>query len=325
MKHAPIRHRLEYAFYLVVKGLLRALPHRAARAVGAALGTVAWALDRRHRQVAFSNLEVLTELTPAARRTLTRRCFAHFGSSFTDLISSSRFSAVDFCARLSIEGFEHLVDAEAAGKGVVVMSPHIGFWEYTGYVAGIYGGPLHVVIRPLDNPYLDRELSWLRTRFGNQLIAKHGAARAMLETLRSGGRLGILIDQRVRPQDGIELPFFGRPALTSPVLAKLALRTGAPVVPFAGYPEPKGRYRVIFQPPIWPHEASSQTNSQVSSQANSSTAAERQPGEERPGKRDDTVAVRELTARYLAATEAEIRTHPEQWLWLHRRWRPAAK
>jgi KDO2-lipid IV(A) lauroyltransferase len=290
VKNAPVRHALEYGLYLAFKGLLRALPHPATRTVGRALGLAFWALDARHRRIAFDNLGVLG-LAPAERRRITRRCFAHFGAAICDTISSSRFDAVALCERLTLEGFEHLQAAEAAGKGVVVMSAHLGLWEIAAYPPGLYGGPMQVVVRPLDNPHLDRELTWLRERFGNRLIPKHGAARPMLRTLASGGRLGILIDQRVQRHEGIELPFFGRPALTSPVLAKLSLRTGAPVVPIAGYPEEGGRYRVVFRPPIWPSGG------------------------------DDEANVATLTARYLAAVEAEIRPQPELWLWLHRRWR----
>lgn len=290
MKNAPVRHALEYAVYLAFKGALRALPHAATRSVGRALGGLFWLLDARHRKVAFDNLEVLG-LPAAERRRLARRCFAHFGAAVCDTISSSRFDAVALCERLTLEGFEHLQQAEDAGKGVVVMSAHLGLWEIAAYPPGLYGGPMSVVVRPLDNPHLDRELTRLRERFGNRLIAKHGAARQMLRTLAAHGRLGILIDQRVQRQEGIELPFFGRPALTSPVLAKLSLRTGAPVVPIAGYPEPGGRYRVAFRPPIWPQGA------------------------------DDEASVATLTAQYLAAVEDEIRPNPELWLWLHRRWR----
>ena len=107
---------------------------------------------------------------------------------------------------------------------------------------------MSIVVRPADNPFLDRELRAMRERFGNTVIPKRGAARRMLEMMRDRGRLGILIDQRVQEREGIAVPFFGRPALTSPILARLSLRTGAPVVPLTVYPEPGGRYRVVVRP-----------------------------------------------------------------------------
>jgi KDO2-lipid IV(A) lauroyltransferase len=117
----------------------------------------------------------------------------------------------------------------------------------------------------------------------------------MLQAVRAGGWAGILIDQRVQPKEAIEVPFFGHPALTTPVLARLSLRTGAPVVPIFAFPEPHGRYRFVARPPIFPPE--------------------------RPaaGESEDSTVL-DLTRRYLETAEAEIRRHPEQWLWMHRRW-----
>ena len=132
------------------------------------------------------------------------------------------------------------------GKGIFVLSAHLGFWEMVAPAIGLYRGTLHIVVRPADNPLLDRELRALRERFGNAVIPKRGAARRMIEVLREAGRIGILIDQRVQAREGIEVPFFGHPALTSPVLARLSLRTGAAVVPVtclprAGRPLPPRR------------------------------------------------------------------------------------
>jgi KDO2-lipid IV(A) lauroyltransferase len=176
---------------------------------------------------------------------------------------------------------------------VFILSAHVGFWELVPPVVALYRGPMSIVVRPADNPHLDRELCALRERFGNEVIPKRGAARKMLERLRGGGRVGILIDQRVQPKEGIEVPFFGRPAQTSPVLARLSLRTGAAVVPVAAFPEPGGRYRLVARPAILPPE----------------------------GAKDDEASVAALTRRYLEVAEDDIRAHPAQWLWMHRRWR----
>lgn len=294
MKNAPVLHAVEYGAYLVVKGFLRALPHRAARGVGQRLGDLGWWLDRRHRRVTLDNLQAaFPELPDSELARLGRECFRRFGASLTDTVSSTRFDAVDLCRHLTIEGWEHVETAEALGRGVFFLSAHLGLWEIAAYPPGLYGGPLHVVGRPLDNPHLNRELERLRDRFGNRLIPKRGAARGMLQAIRAGGRVGILIDQRVKRKEGIEVPFFGRPAWTSPLLARLVLRTGAPVVPIFGYAEPKGRYRFVARPPILAPEGVEET--------------------------DETVA--ELTRRYLEATEAEILRQPEGWMWMHRRWK----
>ncbi|HEX5760629.1 MAG TPA: lysophospholipid acyltransferase family protein [Thermoanaerobaculia bacterium] len=290
MKHRPIRHRVEYGLYLALRGTLRALPHATARRAGRAVGAIAHRLDRRHREVARQNLALaLPELPEAARRRIAAACFRHFGSALCDAISSTRFGDADLRERVTLEGWEHLEVAEAAGRGVFILSPHIGFWEMVPPVVGRWRGPFHIVFRPPDNPWLDRELRALRERWHGVGVPKRGAARRMLEVLRAGGRIGILIDQRVQPREGIEVPFFGRPARTTPVLARLSLRTGAPVVPVAVIPAPSGRYRFVVRPAIFPE-----------------------------GEGEGAVAA--LTRRYLAVAEEQIRQHPEMWLWMHRRW-----
>lgn len=292
MKNRPLRHRVEYGAYLTLKGFLRALPHSGARSFGRGLGSLAHRLDRRHRDVALRNMALaLPEMGEGERRRLVRECFRHFGAALCDAVSSTRFGATDLCHRFSLRGWEHLDEAESRGKGIFILSAHLGFWELVPPVVGLTRGRMDIVVRPADNPYLDRELRALRERFGNAAIAKRGAARKMLEALRARGRVGILIDQRVQEREGIAVPFFGRPALTSPVLARLSLRTGAAVVPVAAYPEPGGKYRIVVRPPILPPE-----------------------GEE------GEAAVAALTRRYLEAAEEDIREHPEMWLWMHRRW-----
>ena len=294
MKDAPVRHRVEHVLYLMVKGFLRALPHAGARSFGRGIGWVAWALDGRHRRVAAGNIAMALPGTgEAERRRLVRDCFRHFGSALCDAISSTRFDPVEICRRFTLEGWENLEAADRRGRGVFILSAHAGFWELVPPVVALYRGPMSIVVRPADNPHLDRELRALRERFGNEVVPKRGAARRMLERLRAGGRVGILIDQRVQPKEGIAVPFFGHPAQTSPILARLSLRTGAAVVPVAAFPEPQGRYRLVARPAILPPE----------------------------GAGDDEATVAALTRRYLEAAEEDISAHPDQWLWMHRRWR----
>lgn len=294
MKHAPVRHRLEYGLLLAAKGIARALPHLAARRLGEALGGAAAVLDRHHRRVAEENLAAAfpawrsDEVARAARA-----CYRHFGGALFDALSVARFDRGELCRRVESSGWEHLEAAAAGGRGVLVMGAHLGSWEVVALAIGALRAPLASVGRAADNPFVDRELQRLRTRFDNVSLDKHGAVRRMLRTLAQGGQVGLLIDQRVRPADGIAVPFFGRPAWTSPLLARLALRTGAPIVPAFGDHRPGGRYRVWFEPPIAASGAESDA------------------------------AVAELTRRCLAEVEAAVRRAPAQWLWLHERWKGA--
>ncbi len=293
MKNAPVLHRLEHTAYLGVRAALRMLPHQAARPLGRRLGELAWLVSGRRRRITRKNLALaLPERSSAERAGIALGCFRHLGASIADTLSATRFDLVDLCQRVSLEGFEHLAAARRRGGGTFVLSAHLGVWEVCAHVAGAWAGPLHVVGRPLDNPHLDRELTRVRLRFGNHMMAKRGAARGMLRTLGEGGVVGILIDQRVRPQEGIEVPFFGHPSWTSPVLARMSLRTGAPVVPIFCFPEPGGRYRFVAREAIEP-----------------------------PAGVEGEEAVLALTRRYLEATEREILRHPEQWMWMHDRWK----
>jgi KDO2-lipid IV(A) lauroyltransferase len=297
MKKRPIRHRVEYGFYLLLKGLLWALPHPGARAFGRGVGALAHALDRRHREIALRNMALaLPGTDEAERRRLVGECFRHFGAALCDAISAGRFGPTELCHRYTLEGWEHLDEAERLGKGLFLLTAHLGFWELSPPLIGLTRGPMSFIVRPADNPFLDRELRAMRERFGNTVIPKRGAARRMLEVQRDRGRLGILIDQRVQEREGIAVPFFGRPALTSPILARLSLRGGTPVVPLTVYPEPGGRYRVVVRAPIFPPEGES--------------------GDE---------AVLALTRRYLEIAEEDIREHPAMWLWMHRRWEERRK
>lgn len=302
MKDAPVRHLVEYTAYLGVKGVVRALPHTAARAAGRRIGTLAWRLLGRHRRIAEDNLaHALPELAADERRRIARGAFEHFGMAMTDSVSAGRFDLEELCRRLDLIGWERLQEAEAlaaerSGGGLLVLTAHLGLWEMSAYPTGVYGGPLHVIGRPLDNPWLDRELVRSRQRFGNDLISKHGAVRRILKALGKGHRVGLLIDQRARAGEGIWVPFFGRPAFTTPILARLSLRTGTPVVPLYGFAVTGGRYRVEVAPAIDPEDVTAD------------------------GFEGDA-AVAELTRRYMADAERMIRRHPDQWLWMHERWK----
>jgi KDO2-lipid IV(A) lauroyltransferase len=288
-----LRHRAELGIFLAARAVVRVLPLAAARPLGAAVGDVLWILGVRRRTVA-RNLElVFPDLSVAARRGMARRCFRHFGAMTFDTIALSRLDAVELCHRLTLVGWENLAAAETHDRGLLVLSAHLGNWEVAARPLGLYRGPFHVVVRPFNNPLVYRFMERERERFGERQIAKRGAAKALFRVLREGGKAGVVMDQRVRPGQGIVLPFLGHPALVTPLPASVALRTGAPAVTIVAWPRPGGRYLVEVGEPIVAPDS---------------------------GERDGD-AVASLTTRYLGALESDIRRHPEQWLWMHRRWR----
>jgi KDO2-lipid IV(A) lauroyltransferase len=292
MKHAPIRHRVEYIAYLAAKRVLLALPHRAVRKMGHGLGSLGFALLRARRRLALANLALaLPELDAGERRRVARASFRHFGAGLCEVVSASRLGPEGIGPRFDFEGEEHLEAARGAGRGLFLMTAHFGPWEVAAYSLGARLGPLHVVARPPDNPHVAADLERMRTRSGSRLIGKRGAGHRMLNAVRKGGVVGILIDQRVRPEVGVQVPFFGREVWTTPVLAYLSLLARLPVVPAFCYPQGEDRYLLRFLPAIEPDAPAT-------------------------GREAETA----LTARYLAVVEAEIRRRPELWLWLHRRW-----
>ncbi len=293
MRQAPVRHALEYGLFLPFVGWLWALPHAGSRRFGAMLGAVAHAVDAGHRRVALENLaHAFPELPTVERRRIARRCFVHFGAAFADAVSARRFGLVELCRRVTMVGLEHLVAAEAGGRGVILITAHYGVWEILPLAIAQARGPVVAVGRPADNPHFDRVVRELRNRFGNRMVDKRGAVREMFRVLRDGGRLGLLIDQRVRAEEAVDVPFFGRPALTSPIVGRLAERTGVPVVPVFGEPLAGGRYRVEFLPAL-----------------------------ERPGPDSAEAVAQALTRSAVETCERIIRRAPERWLWLHERWK----
>jgi KDO2-lipid IV(A) lauroyltransferase len=288
-----LRHRAELALFLATRGFIRALPLAAARPFGASLGELLYRIGARRGTVKRNLALVFPERPAAERRQIARRCYRHFGAMICDTIAMSRLDAVELCRRMTLVGWEHLEEAQSHGRGVLVLSAHLGNWEVAARPVGLYRGPFHVVVRPFNNPLVYAHLDRERERFGERQIEKRGAAKQLFRVVRERGIGGVVMDQRVRPGQGIVLPFLGHDALTTPLPASIALRTGAPAVTIVAWPEPRGRYRVELGKPMLPPEG---------------------------GARDDE-AVAALTRRYIAALEADILRHPEQWLWLHRRWR----
>ena len=283
--------RAAAALLRLVIGGIQALPVAAVRRLGTAAGEMTRRLDRRHPRVALRNLEsALPDLLPAEHRALVRRCFRRQGALMFDNIRVAKLPPTELCRRLELVGWEHFRQAEEAGRGVLVISGHIGVHELIVHAVPVYKGPVDVVARATGKSRVDAVLGGLRQRHGNRLIAKRGAVWGMLESLRRGGRVAILPDQRVHPNEGIEVPFFGRSSFTSPFPARVSQRTGAPALPIFAYQAPGGGYRLEVRPPIFPGGAGD--------------------GE-----------TRRLSAAYLAVIEAEIRRQPEEWLWMHERWR----
>jgi KDO2-lipid IV(A) lauroyltransferase len=293
-RHAPVAHLLAYLFGRALFGMLQRLPLGAARAAGRSMGALFWHVSPRHRRIALRNLDAALGATlPAERRaSIARASFAHLGAIIGDA-THFRDHLRHPTERLAVyEGVENLKSAAAAGKGVLVFSGHFGHWEMVALLQHRFGVPVTMVVSPLVNRRWDRFITGLRSAPGTTILSKRYAARPILKALREGRAIAILIDQNVRGEGGLFVDFFARPASTTPALATLAFRSGAPIVPVFSWFRPDGRLHVSYRAPI--------------------VAARR-------GAIEDDV--RDLMRACTGLLEEEIRRRPESWLWMHDRWR----
>ena len=272
---------------------LGALPPALGDGLGAALGTVGYLGDGAHRRRAVENL-LRAGMAPdeAVARRMARRVFQNLGRSFADVCRIRRRSDAEVATGVRFEGYQQIRDAKARGRGVILITAHLGAWELLPVASALQGDPIHVVVRPMDNATLDRAITAIRARGGNGVIRKQDLMRAGLRLLKAGDTLGILIDQNIAAREGVFVQFFGRPACTTYAPALLALRTGAAVIPVTIFREGPGRHVIVVEKPIELRRSGN--------------------------LRDD---LQENTARFTRAIEAFVRRRPEDWFWVHRRWK----
>jgi KDO2-lipid IV(A) lauroyltransferase len=269
------------------------LPAPLALGAGRGLGILAGLILRKRHRVALANLALaFPDLSAQARRRLARQAWQHLGMTVVELARLLGRPLQATLDELSVDGLEHLRGVMAEHGRALVLTAHLGNWEYLAVAPRLTGYPGAIVVRPLDSPTLDDLAEATRRKTGIALIDKRGALRPVLQALRRGTMVGILLDQNTTRREGVFVPFFGRAASTSRSLALLALRTATPIVPMFIRREGVGRHRVSIEPPL-----------------------------PVPAATDLEAAVVELTARCTEAIEAAIRRAPEQWLWSHDRWR----
>jgi len=261
--------------------------------LGRRVGDVVYTAMPRRRRIALSNLgRAYPELPEAERRRLARRAAQHLGMTLVELPRLLTAPLDETLARIRLDGIEHLHAAMQAHGRALVLTAHLGNWEILCAAHRLTEYGLSVVVRPLDARWLDAVAVKLRRRTGVDVIDKRGALRPVLEALRRGRMVGILMDQNAARREGVFVEFFGHPASTSRSLALLAVRTGTPVVPIFARRAAGTGHTVVIRPAL--------------------------PA---PSSNDPEAAVVELTARCTAEIERAIRQAPEQWLWSHDRWR----
>jgi KDO2-lipid IV(A) lauroyltransferase len=291
-QHGKLQTSLEYAATRIVISVVGALPLRQSIRLGQLFGRVAYRLAGELRRTGEINLQLaFPEKTPEERRELLKGCFESLGrvlglfSHFGDPVESI-MSVVE---PIALERLQ----AAKKGRGVIFCTAHLGAWELTSYAVAHLGYPMNVIVRPIDNPRIEEMVDRYRTRTGNKTLDKFAAARSMVKTLRSGEFLGLLIDLNALENEAIFVNFFGVPASTNFMMAKLALRSDVPIIPvFAPWDKTREKFLLQVNEPV---------------------------EFERSG--DDEADVRELTTRLIQHFEDQIRRYPDQWLWIHKRWK----
>jgi KDO2-lipid IV(A) lauroyltransferase len=287
---ARLKHRIEHA---AVRRLIRsfaARPLDEARERGARLGRLWHAVDRGHRRLAVANIRLALGVDAVDAARTARACFENIGRTIAEIALAERWEAEIF-PRVALEGIGHLRDALALGRGVFILSAHCGNWELVG--ARIAREvPVTALARPMANPLVDAVVAGQRQLARVRTVDARGSVREVFRALGRGEAVGLLLDQNALRSERVFVDFFGRPASTNFGLAMLALKSGAPVLPAFAVREPGGGHRGVIGPPIPP-------------------ALE--------GDRAARIGV--TTARYSAAIEAHVRRHPDQWFWVHDRWK----
>jgi KDO2-lipid IV(A) lauroyltransferase len=295
-----ISHYFEFALVWIFVGLLRLLPRGLARTAGAEIGVLAFRLIRRLRMSGLRNLELaLPELSEAERLVLLRRVYRNLGWQLAEFCQMADYTLEQANRIIHYKGLENYLAARERGKGVLVLTGHLGAWELSSFYHSLAGHPMGMVIRRLDNPLVDRFVNRIRCLHGNRVIHKDDFARGLIASMRANETVGILMDTNMTPPQGVFVPFFGVAACTASGMARVAAKTGAAVVPgFLAWEESEGRYVLHFGARIEVLDT---------------------------GDAEQDAVVN--TARFTAVLEASIRRYPDQWLWMHRRWktRPAGE
>ena len=285
---------LEYRAVRLVLSSLGLVPRRLARLAGGCIGILAWALLPRLRRVGMHNLTMaLPRLTtPQLRRTLLRS-FVSQGLQLAEFAQMRSYSAPQAQDFIRYEGLENYLRARAGGRGVLVLTGHLGAWELSSFFHSLMGYPMGLVIRRLDNSRVDALVNGIRTMHGNRVLHKDDFARGLLKAMHAGETVGILMDTNMTPPQGVFVPFFGVEACTASGLARVALHSGAAVIPgFLLWERAERRYVLHFGPELTLQRSD---NAEADALAN--------------------------TAMFTRTLEDYIRRYPEQWLWVHRRWK----
>lgn len=290
----------EFAAVWLVLKIVDALPRAVSRRAAAfVVGLLLRARPRLRKTAEFNLRLAFPDWSDAQRNQVIHKMVRNLGRMAAEFARLPRLTKQNVQDIVILDGHENFLEGHRRGKGVLYLTGHIGAWELSSFAHALYGYPLHYMARPLDNQRLDALVNRYRCASGNQPIFKNESARTMLKILKDSGTIGILADQNTLPAEGVFVDFFGKLACTTTGIARVALHTGAAVVPgFAYWDESIQKYRLRFEPSV-----------------------------ELIRTGDTERDVFENTQKFTKVLEEIIRKYPEQWVWVHARWktRPAGE
>ncbi len=289
---------LEYAAVWVILKMLGALTRGVARSFAAMVARVLYAVLPRLRRTAEFNLRLaFPEWDEARRRDVIRGMVRNLGWLAAEFARFPQYTRENIEDLVVLDGHENFLEGQRRGKGVLYLTGHIGGWELSSFAHALYGFSLNYMARPLDNARVDALVNRYRCLSGNLPIFKNESARALLKILKESGTVGILADQNTMPEEGAFVDFFGKSACTTTGIARVALHTDAAVVPgYAVWDESIGKYRLRFEPAV---------------------------ELVRTGDSERDIFVN--TQKFAKVIEEIIRKYPEQWVWVHARWKTRPK
>jgi KDO2-lipid IV(A) lauroyltransferase len=289
-----MRQRIEFGLVWLLVRLMGLLPRRMARKVGAGIGWLAYAATPRLRRVGLRNLELAFPEKPEAEREfILRAMYRQLGWQLAEFCHMPGYSLDRASQFIRYQGLENYLLAKQRGKGVLVLTGHLGAWELSSFYHSLAGHPMGMVIRRLDNPWVNRFVNAIRTQHGNRVLPKDDFARGLIAAMRAGDTVGVLMDTNMTPPQGVFVDFFGHAACAASGVARVALRTGAAVLPgFLVWEPGEKKYVLHFLPEL---QLVDTGDAESDATAN--------------------------TQMFTTALENVIRQYPEQWLWVHRRWK----
>ena len=273
---------------------IASVPHKRIASIGRVLGMLMYGIDVRHRRIVRRNLKfVYPEWSTERVKRKSKRVFQNLGITILEICQMICFSRDDIIDKVKIRGEEHLLNAMHNDKGAILISAHLGNWEIGLLYLVLHSNlPIVSVVRRLRNNLVNRWIHRLRTRFGNRIIDKDDALPEMVRVLRQGKILGIMIDQGTKSSLGVKITFFGKYITATPAAALLAMRCKSPVIPIFCNRNDDGMLSINIEPPLILK------------------------------KTDDLrTDLRTNTQIMTDAIEKAIRRYPEQWFWVHKRWR----